>query len=192
MGKLKAISFAITCCTELNELKSLIPHLLKYKREEDEIVILYDCINGSEEVEEYLRSIEPGLTYNPIDKFNFRWYSYDFDGDFSKMKNFLIEMCKGGFIMQLDSDELPNEHLLENLPQIINFNPDVEAYNIARINIVDNIGLSYIQSWGWRVTVLSGFVNEKEFDLDNPQDKDEYDLLVKYNLIIDEENMSYK
>jgi hypothetical protein len=65
-------------------------------------------------------------------------------------------------------------------------NPDIEAYNLARINIVDNIGLSYIQSWGWRVTVLSGFVNKKEFDLDNPQDKDEYDLLVKYNLIIEE------
>lgn len=181
-----SISYAVTCCTELNELKLLIPHLLKYKREEDEIVILYDCVNGSQEVEQYLRSIEPGLTYTPIEKYKLRWYSYDFDGDFSKMKNYLIDMCRGEYIMQLDSDELPNEYLLENLPQIINLNPDIEAYNIARINIVDNIGLSYIQSWGWRVTVLSGFVNKKEFDLDNPQDKDEYDLLVKYNLIIEE------
>ena len=44
------ISYAITVCTELEEIKRLLPFLLKNKREEDEVVVLFDLTNGSEEV----------------------------------------------------------------------------------------------------------------------------------------------
>ena len=36
------ISFAITVCNELEEIKRLVPFLLEHKRYNDEIVILYD------------------------------------------------------------------------------------------------------------------------------------------------------
>jgi hypothetical protein len=36
------------------------------------------------------------------------------------------------------------------------------------------------------VSKLESLVEEEEFDLTNPQDKDKYELLKKYNLIIEE------
>ena len=42
------ISYAITVCNEFIEIQKLIPILLKHKRPEDEIVILYDQKNGNE------------------------------------------------------------------------------------------------------------------------------------------------
>jgi hypothetical protein len=40
------ISFAITVCNELEEIKRLVPFLLKHKRINDEIVVLFDKKNG--------------------------------------------------------------------------------------------------------------------------------------------------
>ena len=48
------ISYAITVCNELDEIKQLIPLLLNSKRNEDEIVVLFDKTNGTPEVWEYL------------------------------------------------------------------------------------------------------------------------------------------
>ena len=67
------ISYAITVCTELEEIKRLLPFLLKNKREEDEVVVLFDLTNGSEEVKKYL------LQTSEV-KAVFDW----FKGDFSK------------------------------------------------------------------------------------------------------------
>jgi hypothetical protein len=39
---------------------------------------------------------------------------------------------------------------------------------------------------GWNISKLDTMIEEKEFDLDNPKDRDEYELLKKYNLIIKE------
>ena len=50
------ISYAIPVCNEINELQRLVDFLTKHKREEDEIVILFDSQNGSKVVDEYLRS----------------------------------------------------------------------------------------------------------------------------------------
>ena len=36
------ISYAIPVCNEINELQRLVDFLTKHKREEDEIVILFD------------------------------------------------------------------------------------------------------------------------------------------------------
>jgi hypothetical protein len=44
------ISYAITCCTELEELSILIPFLIKNKQEEDEIVVLCDQTKNDEEL----------------------------------------------------------------------------------------------------------------------------------------------
>ena len=49
------ISYAITVCNEFVEIQNLINFLLKHKRTEDEIIVLYDFKNGDEGVEEFLR-----------------------------------------------------------------------------------------------------------------------------------------
>ena len=48
------ISCAITVCNEFVEIQKLIPFLLKHKRHEDDIVVLYDSKNGNPKVEEFL------------------------------------------------------------------------------------------------------------------------------------------
>ena len=53
---MKSISYAITVCNEFVELQALLPHILKYKRREDEVVILFDESKGDEGVEEFLRA----------------------------------------------------------------------------------------------------------------------------------------
>ena len=50
------ISYAITVCNESQEIQRLIPFLINNKREEDEIVVLYDSENGTKSVEDYLKS----------------------------------------------------------------------------------------------------------------------------------------
>ncbi len=51
------ISYAITVCNELEEVKRLLDLLLANKREQDEIVVLYDN-NGTKETFDYLQSVE--------------------------------------------------------------------------------------------------------------------------------------
>jgi len=147
------ISYAITVCNELEEIKQLLPFLIENKREEDEIVVFFDSVNGSEDVEKYLRSIEPGLTYSPIENYKFRWYGYDFYGNFSDMKNELTEFCQGDYIFNIDADEMITETFMETLPVIIENNPEVEFYWVPRENYVTGITSKHIQEWGWRVDV---------------------------------------
>jgi len=47
----------ITVCNELEEIKRLVPLLIENKRIEDEIIILFDDKNGSQEVLDFLFTI---------------------------------------------------------------------------------------------------------------------------------------
>jgi hypothetical protein len=130
------ISYAITVCNELEEIKRLVPFLLEHKRPEDEIVILWDE-NGNSKVWEYLISIpEPR---------HFRDY---FNKNFSEWKNKLSSVCEGDYIFQIDADEIPNDNLIENLPTILENNVDVIL--VPRVNTVQGITPQHIQAWGWK------------------------------------------
>ena len=48
------ISYAITVCNELEEIKRLLDFLIQNKREKDEIVILFDDSNSTREIEALL------------------------------------------------------------------------------------------------------------------------------------------
>ena len=52
------ISYAITVCDELEELKRLVDLLTRNKHKEDEIVILFDQVKGTQEVITYLDTIK--------------------------------------------------------------------------------------------------------------------------------------
>ena len=98
------ISYGITVCNELLEIERLVTFLLKNIRVEDEIVITFDSKNGSKGVDEYLRAKSVNGEFN--------WLPYDFDGDFSKLKNYTKKMCNGDYIFHLDADEIPNKTLV--------------------------------------------------------------------------------
>lgn len=151
------ISYAITVCTEFEEIQRLVPFLISHKRSEDEIVILYDKRNGSGGVEEYLRSHSANG--------EFIWHGEEFKGDFSQWKNDLGSMCSGDYIFQIDADELPSLNLVKNLHLLLESYPDVDLFLVPRINTVEGITESHIQKWKWNISEKFGFqcINYPDF-----------------------------
>ena len=155
------LSYAIPVCNEIEEIKRLLTFLIENKRDEDEIVIFYDEINGNKEVREYLKSIVSGLTYNPIEDYPIRWYSYDFDGHFGNMKNELTEMCTGDYVFQIDADEMIDKYVIDVLPQVLEHN-QVDVIMVPRINTVEGLTLQHVSKWGWQVDE-NGYVNFPDY-----------------------------
>lgn len=145
------ISFAITVCNELNEIKKLLPFLIENKRIEDEIVILYDEKNGNQEVLDYL------LPYNILPNVQ-TWRGFSFDGNFGEWKNKLNEYCNGDYIYQLDADEMISEYMIKNVSVILEMNPNVDLIFVPRVNTVDGLTENHVKEWKWKVDE-NGWVN---------------------------------
>jgi len=148
------ISYAITVCNEKKEVKRLVDFLLANKRQQDEVVVLYDQKNGDEEVINML------VKLNKLPNFQV-WRGF-FEGHFADWKNKLTEYCSGDYIFQIDADEIPNELLIENLPAILEANPDNEVYLVPRVNTVEGLTQEYIQKWRWNVNE-KGWVNWPDY-----------------------------
>lgn len=170
-----SISYAVTVKDELEEIQRLIPHLLKNKRPQDEIVVLWDN-NGDQRVWEWLQSEPIGNIFLYQDKFN---------NHFADWKNKLFGLAKGDYLYFIDADEIPKEETFRNLHWIFKMNSEVDVFLVPRINIVKNLGLSWMKKWGWNCYKIEDQIQEKEFDFNNPVDKDEYDLLEYYRWIIE-------
>jgi len=148
------ISYAITVCNEFLEIQRLIAFLLKNKRPQDNIVILFDEANGDPEIEAFLRShSQTG---------EFVWHKGKFERHFADWKNKLTSLCKGDYIFQIDADELPAEDLIQALPEIIELNPEMDVYLVPRVNTVEGLTPEHIAKWGWNVTD-TGWVNWPDF-----------------------------
>jgi hypothetical protein len=144
------ISYAITVCNELEEVKRLVNFLLSNKREEDEIVILYDT-NGNIEVYDYIDSVDE--IENIKDNFT---------GHFADWKNKLTSYCIGDYIFQIDADELPNKTLIEILPELLELNPEVDVFRVPRINSVVGLTDEHVYKWGWNIN-HNGWVNFPDY-----------------------------
>jgi glycosyltransferase involved in cell wall biosynthesis len=148
------ISYAITVCNELEEIKRLVEFLLAHKRLKDEIVVLMDD-NGDEEVWNYLLTIESKLgVLNRI----------PFNKDFSVFKNHLNSLCSGNYIFNIDADEKPSITLIYHLPQLLELNPDIKSFALPRVNTVEGLTQEHIQKWGWNVNE-KGWVNYPDYQI---------------------------
>jgi len=147
------ISYAITVCNELEEVKRLVNFLLSNKRKEDEIVILYDQSGGTQEVLNYLDTI----------KIEVQLRSDFFKGHFADWKNLLTSHCTGDYIFQIDADEIPHVNLIENLPEMLKTN-DVDMLRIPRVNTVEGLTQEHIHKWGWNVNE-KGWVNWADWQM---------------------------
>ena len=145
------ISFAITVCNELEEIKKLVPFLLEHKRIEDEIVILYDDKNGNPEILDFLLpfNIKPNVQ---------TWRCFDWNNNFADWKNILNGYCVGDYIYQLDADEMISEYMVKNLHEILEMNSNVDLIFVPRINTVNGITQEHIDKWGWGVNE-NGWIN---------------------------------
>ena len=56
------------------------------------------------------------------------------------------------------TDEYLSNELLQNLPEILELNPEIESYFVPRINTVEGLTPSHVLKWGWRVNE-KGWVN---------------------------------
>lgn len=137
------ISYAITVCDEKKEIKRLVDFLLHHKRQNDEVVVLFDQKNGDEEIATMLTKL------NKLP--NFQMWRGFFDGHFADWKNKLTEYCSGDYIFQIDADEEVTEKFITELPTVLEVNDDVEVFRIPRVNKVNGLTEEHIQKWGWQV-----------------------------------------
>ena len=148
------LSYAITVCNEFVEIQKLINFLLEHKRDQDEIVVLYDINNGDEGIEQYLRAKSVNC--------EIVWMPGEFDGHFANWKNKLTSFCSGDFIFQIDADELPTKMLIDNVPNIIENNPFNDVYLVPRVNTVKGLTEEHISKWRWNVNE-EGWVNWPDY-----------------------------
>jgi hypothetical protein len=141
------ISYAITVCNELEEIKRLLKHLLEFKRKEDEICVLLDKPKASQELVDLL------YRYSSTDQITLKESA--FQNHFADWKNELTRMCKGDFIFQIDADEYPHQELINHLPIILEVN-DADVFLTPRINTVSGITQEHISNWRWHL-------NDKEW-----------------------------
>ena len=159
MSKTKSttVSYAIPVCNEIEEVKRLTQFLIKIKNEQDEIVILVDQSNHTQEVKDYVEQFaqechDQNVTraYFPLNK------------DFAAFKNHLNSLCSGDYIFQIDADEIPCTPILETLPLLLEQNPEVEVYLVPRVNTVKGLTDEHIKQWRWNVN-SEGWVNWPDY-----------------------------
>lgn len=172
------MSYGILVCNERDEIERLMTKLLDFIEEDDEIVVVADKDNVTDEVIEYINSLiadsKPiAIYYNPLNR------------DFAQQKNFMIDKCTGDYICNIDADEIPHDTFLLNIKELIRSNPTVEIFAIPRVNIVNGITEEYIAERGWSIGKLDSLVEEKILD----DQSEEYMLLQQHNLIIEEETL---
>lgn len=147
------ITYALTVCNEFIEIQRLIAFLIKNKRVQDNIVVLYDEANGDLEIENFLRS-------HSING-EFIWHKAKFKGHFADWKNLLTSFCTGDYIFQIDADEMISEYVCHTLPQVLEAN-QVDVIRVPRINTVEGMTQDHMQQWGWNVNE-HGWINFPDY-----------------------------
>jgi glycosyltransferase involved in cell wall biosynthesis len=143
------ISYAITACNEHVELDRLLDLLTNNIRPEDEIIVQIDTTATDEVV-------------SVVEKYNLVKYYYPLNNNFAEFKNNLSKHCTKEFIFQIDADEYPHPHLLASLPEILEYNYNVDVFLTPRINTVEGLTEQHIQQWGWNVND-KGWVNFPDY-----------------------------
>jgi glycosyltransferase involved in cell wall biosynthesis len=143
------ISYAITACNEHVELDRLLDQLTNNIRPEDEIIVQMD-ITATDEVKAV------------VNKYKLMNYFHPLNNDFATFKNNLSSLCTKEFIFQIDADEYPHPFLLESLPQILEYNYNVDVFLTPRINTVEGLTEQHIKQWGWNVND-KGWVNFPDY-----------------------------
>lgn len=152
------VSYAITVKDEIDEIKHLVDLLINNKRVEEEIVVMMDN-DGSEEVWEYLLSVEDKLGI--INRLVF-------NSDFSEWKNKLNTLCSGEWILNIDADEFIHEELMINMPTLLEnaSRENIDAFSLCRKNLVNGLTAEWIKKWKWSVNE-EGYINfpDRQFRL---------------------------
>lgn len=146
-NNIPTVSFAITVCNELTELKRLIDQLIQTAKPTDEIVIQIDENNTILAIRDLIESYQLRSDFNIPIKYQY----YSLNRDFAEFKNKLKEACTKDFIFQIDADEYLGVFLQYELHELIQSNPDNELFFLTRINTVSDLPIDYARNIGWKV-----------------------------------------
>ena len=146
------ISYAILTHNEGEYIETLLSFLTKYKRNEDEIVIV-DDFSDDELTKSILTKYKDQITLQ----------HRVFDGD-ATQKNYLNSLCTKDYILQLDADELVSLEFLNMLPNLLELNDTVDLFIMPCINTVEGLTPEWSNRWGWRVNE-KGWVNFPDWQM---------------------------
>lgn len=167
------ISYLVTVCNEHEEVEHLLDSLTTViDFDIDEVVVLYDSKNGTEEVLNVLKKYGDGITL----------VEHPFEGDFARFKNYGNSQCTKEWIMQLDADEYLDNWLINTLPDICEANPTVDLFWFPRANTVDGITLKHLEEWRWQLQKSELSITAKELH----KESEELKLLKAYDFVISE------
>jgi glycosyltransferase involved in cell wall biosynthesis len=140
------ITYAITVCDEMNEFDQLLSNIIEQMSQDDEILIIKDKSKGDElEFEK--------ICYKHLQNTNIQHYFkvINLNNNFADFKNNIVKFATKDFIVQIDADELMCPNFVTNLKQIIELNPTIDCYTVARENFVTDIPIEYLKQMSWTI-----------------------------------------
>ena len=130
-------------------LEKLLKFLVKWKHEDDEIVIL-DDYSDNEKTKQILDFY--------VSAHNVVFEQRSLQKDFASQKNYLKGMCNGEYSFNLDADEMISRWMIQNVHEIIDGNPTIDLFWLPRINTVDGITEQHCRMYGYRLNE-DGWIN---------------------------------
>ena len=142
------ISYSILTHNETKSLEKLLRFLVKWKADEDEIVVLDDFSDNekTKQILDFYVSTEDII-----------YEQRSLNNDYATQKNYLKSMCSGDYSFNLDADEMISRWLIKNIHGILEDN-QIDLIYLPRINTVEGLTQQHIQQWGWNVNE-EGWIN---------------------------------
>ena len=156
------ISYAVTVCNEFIEIQRLLTFLLERKRPQDEIVVQMDLSLDDLKNQPIDKSQVHVYLMKHNEQGNIRVVFCPLNNNFGEFKNHLTTQCEGDYIFQIDADEIPNENLIQVLPEVLEENEEIDVFLVPRVNTVEGLTPEHIQKWGWKVND-AGWVNWPDY-----------------------------
>ena len=143
------ISYSILVHNETDTLEKLLKFLIKWKKPQDEIVIL-DDYSDDEKTKQILDFY--------VSAHDIVFEQRNLLGDFASQKNHLKNMGSGDYSFNLDADEMISLWMIKNVHEIIEANEGIDLIYLPRINTVEGLTQQHAQAWRWQVNE-NGWVN---------------------------------
>ena len=135
------ISYLITCHNENSSLDRCLENIIAYTDADYEVIVLDDFSDNPKTLEVFKK-------WTPAVKV----VQHALDRNYGAHKNYGASLCTGEWIFQIDGDEIPNPILITNIKDIIEANPGMDLFYVARINDFIGVTEQDARQWGWHLT----------------------------------------
>lgn len=138
-NEVSLITYIILLKDEIEQVKSLVTHVLNHKHSADSILILAE------------QDSTPSAFFDFYDDLQIRIEPYTFSGDFAEMRNYATDLCDSAWVFHIDADEVPNENLIggihTHIKTIEKEHSEVEVVRVPRINHITGLTEEIIEKY---------------------------------------------